>query len=131
MLKISLFWPKLGFLANGFNILFCLFLCVKWDLWLYMVFGGYKFWTIPPTAKSYTLYSTYIVFMILFLHISITFQVFPGLHYGEITIFKGPQIFPTSFPAHLFAIRGWIKEALEHFKYVIKICPNGGHIFSE
>ena len=23
------------------------------------------------------------------------------------------------------------KEALEHFKHVIKVCPNRGHIFSE
>ena len=32
-------------------------------------------------------------------------------------------------PAHLFTIRRRQKEALEHVKYMIKICPKGGHIF--
>ena len=38
----------------------------------------------------------------------------------------------TSSPAHLFAIiRGKRKIGPEHFKHVMQICPNRGHIFSE
>ena len=37
----------------------------------------------------------------------------------------------TSSSAHLFVIRGRRKETLEHFKPVIKIYQNRGHIFSE
>ena len=35
----------------------------------------------------------------------------------------------TSTPAHLFDKRRRQKEALEHFKHVIAIGPNRGHIF--
>ena len=36
---------------------------------------------------------------------------------------------PHSSPAHLFATGGTQKKGLEHFKHVIQICPNRGHIF--
>ena len=42
---------------------------------------------------------------------------------------KKTRFKPTSFPAHLFAIRESEKEALEHFKHMVKICPNRGHNF--
>ena len=41
------------------------------------------------------------------------------------------RVCSTSSPSHLFAIRGKQKESLEHFKHVIKICPNRGHIFQK
>ena len=52
------------------------------------------------------------------------------LHLLKETLLGNFIISATSSPAHLFAVRGKQKEALEHFKYT-KILPNKGRIFQE
>ena len=77
-------------------------------------------------SKQHKTIRSNVLFYVTFIHANQYIQKFTDLYKHtsqEITQPRSQLIFSLSEEGE--------KEALEHFKHVIKVCPNRGHIFSE